>query len=219
MATASRTLTQSPSDTSVQQPASSEPLRHFPSGSRCPQPRAANSGRSWRLSTAKQTRGHRDDRRAAPNPLCSSPRSPARAVICSTFWGQTSLTMTSSCVWPKGQAPDQGTELEITLSGHGNAIQCSMSLISVSKLRNSANLLLSPWSSGTMSESPLSALGPSWKLDKEGWRRVGRPVRARRVKQTSVQHLAASVSSASGPGSTTPHAALTQGSGSEHPNF
>ena len=97
-----------------------------------------------------------------------------------------------------------GTELEITLSGRGNAIQCSVSLISISKLSNGANLLLSPWSSGTMSESPLSVPGPSWKLDKEGWRRMGRPARASHVKQTSVQHLAASVSSASGPGSMTP---------------
>lgn len=181
-------------------------------------------GRLLRLSTAKQTRGHGDDHHAAPlspapNSLCSSPKGPVRAIICSTFWGQTNLTMTSSCVWPKGQAPDQGTELEITLSGRGNAIQCSVSLISISKLSNGANLLLSPWSSGAMSESPLSVPGPSWKLDKEGWRRMGRPVRASHVKQTSVQHLAASVSSASGPGSMTPHAALTQGSGSEPPNF
>lgn len=111
-----------------------------------------------------------------PNPLCSSPRGPVRATLCSTFCGQTSLTKTSSCMWLKGQALDQGTELKITLSGQGNPGQCSMSLISTSKLKNGANLLLSLWSLGTMSESPLSALGPSWKLDKEGWRGMGRPV-------------------------------------------
>ena len=150
-----------------------ESLKHFPPGSMRHQLQAMNSGHLLRISTAKQNRSDGGYQHAAPfsppdpNPLCSPPRGPIPAMICSTFYGQTSLTTTSSWIWLKFQALYQGTELKIpSLATETLSVQYSVLLISICKLKNSANHLLPPWTLGRMNESPLFALGSSWKLDK-----------------------------------------------------
>ena len=83
MATASRTLTQSPSDTSVQQPASSEPLRHFPSGSLRPQ---SPSDTSVRQPASSEPLRHFPSGSRRPQPRAANWPS-MQAVSCQTDQG------------------------------------------------------------------------------------------------------------------------------------
>lgn len=127
-----------------------------------------------------------------PNPLCFPPTGPVLAMVCFTFCGQTSLTTTCSQIWLEFHILCQRTELKTpSLATETLSLQYPVSLICICKLKNGPNHLLSPWALGRMDESPLFALGSSWKLDKhtEEWRRMRKPIGVSFFKETSIQHL------------------------------